>query len=446
MTKTVPLAQRSPMRGVIRRFQEFIHLEASSGILLLICTIIALIWANSPWADSYTRLWGTPFTISFGEAGLSKALILWINDGLMAVFFFVVGLEIKREILDGELSSPRQAALPIAAALGGMVVPALLYTLLNLGTPGISGWGIPMATDIAFALGVLALLGNRIPLSLKVFLTALAIVDDLGAVMVIALFYTAEIAWTYLGISAGLFGLLMVINRFGVRSLSVYILIGLVLWVMVLKSGVHATVAGVLLAMAIPSQTKTRVDNFVEQQHVFLDELDSHDDGVVPEQLNEQQQSAVQAIETSATNLQSPLQRLEHALHPWVAFFIMPIFALANAGVAIEGSIGASLTETVSLGIIAGLAIGKPLGITLFSWLALRIGLATLPADISMKHIHGAGWIAGIGFTMALFIAGLAFGSSPLLTTAKIGILAASLLAGGIGFLILRRIKPIQPL
>ncbi len=439
MTEGNRLTRKPPLQRIVRRFQEFVHLQSASGIVLLIVTALALVWANSPWAASYAELWQTRLSLRIGTFGLDKPLLLWINDGLMAVFFFVVGLEIKREILGGELAGWRQAALPVAAAVGGMALPALLFTLVNLGQPSIRGWGIPMATDIAFALGVLALLGDRVPTALKVFLTALAIVDDIGAVLVIALFYTEQIAWGSLALAGVVTLLLIGLNRLGVHTISAYLLLGLVLWVAVLKSGVHATIAGVVLALTIPAQSRIDLRRFVQRQQELLDELTPAREQQQLSLLNEDQMSALQAVEDTTLKAQAPLQRLEHWLHPWVAFVIMPIFALANAGVALEGDIGASLTAPLTLGIGLGLALGKPLGIALFAWLAVRSGLAALPSDVVWRQIIGVGFLGGIGFTMALFVASLAFGASPLLATAKLGILLASLLAGAVGWLLLRR-------
>ncbi len=432
-----PKAKPTPVERLLYPFQEFLRQEASSGIILLACTILALAWANSPLVDSYNNLWHTKLTFGFGSFTLSKALILWINDGLMAVFFFVVGLEIKREVQTGELASLRQATLPIMAALGGMLLPALIYALFNTNGSGASGWGIPMATDIAFALGVLALLGKRAPLSLKIFLTALAIVDDLGAVLVIALFYTAEIAWANLVIAAGIIVLLLIVNRLGVRSPLVYAILGIGLWLAFLKSGVHATIAGVLLAMTIPSKARIDGREFVTFSRSVLSDFEKN---CQPEQAvsSESQQAALQALENAVEHIQPPLQRLEHGLHPWVAFFIMPIFALANAGVSLGGGFAAAATHPVSLGIAAGLIFGKQIGITLFVWLATKLRIADLPTGVSWRHIYGASWLAGIGFTMSLFIAGLAFGESENLVIAKVGILMASLIAGAVGWLILR--------
>jgi NhaA family Na+:H+ antiporter len=429
-----------PIDTIIRPFQEFAHTAASGGVLLLAFTVVALIWANSPWSHSYHELWHTPVTAGFGGHVLSKPLELWINDGLMAIFFFVVGLEIKREILTGELSSPRQAALPIAAALGGMIVPALLYFAFNAGTPEVSGWGIPMATDIAFALGVLALVGKGVPDALKIFLTALAIVDDLGAVLVIALFYTSEISLTALGAGACFLLLMVVANAMGVRNPLVYWLLGGAVWLAFLLSGVHATIAGVLGAMTIPASSLLDENSFVAKGRFLLSEVERKvDPGQEPLQYGNQH-AAIQALERACENVETPLRRLEHGLHPWVAFCIMPLFALANAGVELGAGFVAALTQPVTLGVMIGLVAGKQIGITLFSWLAVRSGLASLPAGVTWRHIYGAAVLGGIGFTMSLFIAGLAFSSAETLAMAKAGILLASLVAGGAGFWLLRRV------
>ena len=355
--------------------QDFFKLEAASGIVLFAFAVAALAWANSPFATSYHTLW------QVSVAGLS--LHHWMNDGLMAIFFLVVGLEIKREITQGELSSTQKASLPIAAALGGMVVPALIYAFFNRGTAGAGGWGIPMATDIAFALGVLNLLGKRVPASLKLFLTAFAIVDDMGAVLVIALFYTAQISWMFLALGFGILGALFILNRMGVLRSSIYLTLGVLVWFAFLKSGIHATVAGVLLAFVIPTRT-----------------------GI----------------------------KLEHILHSWVSYGIMPLFALANAGVSLSGG---TLFHPVNLGIIAGLILGKQVGITLFSWAAVHLRLAALPKGIRWIQLYATGWLGGIGFTMSLFITNLAFSEAYLVDLAKLGILAASVLAGVIGATIL---------
>jgi NhaA family Na+:H+ antiporter len=419
---------------VVRPFQDFFRIEASSGILLLAFTGIALFLANSPWAESYFHFWETELAIVFGDFHLSMELLHWINDGLMAIFFFLVGLEIKREILIGELSSPRKAILPIFAAIGGMLFPALIYLLFNLRGDGQQGWGIPMATDIAFALGVLALLGSRVPTSLKVFLTALAIVDDLGAVVVIAVFYTEQVMWAWLVIGVVVFLGMLLLNRLGVRHPVPYGALGIVLWFAFLQSGVHATISGVLAALTIPAVARMNTDQFVNWSLQALDELRIGDS---PSSTADQR-AVLQAMETAIQHVESPLQRLEHAMEMPVAYTIMPLFALANAGVPFLGHFFEDLVDPVALGIVMGLVFGKQIGITLFTWLAVRLGLAELPQGVSWRHIYGVAWLGGIGFTMALFIDGLAFEGDPLLETAKIGILTASIICGVVGYLILR--------
>jgi NhaA family Na+:H+ antiporter len=433
-------ARRDPATAtlLLRPFQAFLRLETASGLLLLSAAVVALAWANSPWAASYFAVWETHLLAGAGDLVIDQSLHHWINDGLMAVFFFVVGLEIKRELLMGELASPRRAALGVSAALGGMLVPAAIYATLNVGGVGAAGWGIPMATDIAFALGVLALLGNRIPLSLKVFLTAIAIVDDLGAVLVIAVFYTAELSWTALGLAAVVLAALVLVNRLGIRSPTPYALLGLVLWVALLESGVHATLAGVLLALTIPARRRIDATEFLRQAEVYLAEFaeDVQDGRREP---TEDQRDALHSLQVAAEHLGSPLVRLEHALHPWVAFAIMPVFALANAGVSLPGDVAGVLGSPVALGIVLGLVLGKPIGILTFSWVAVRLGLATLPAGIGWRQVGGVSLVCGIGFTMSLFIASLAFGDAALLDAAKIGILTASFISGSAGALVLLR-------
>jgi NhaA family Na+:H+ antiporter len=377
-----------------------------------------------------------------GVFTLSRDLHFWVNDGLMTVFFFVVGLEIKRELLAGELASPRQAALPLVAAMGGVAVPALLYFALNWGGPGSAGWGIAMATDIAFAIGVVALLGARVPLGLKVFLTALAIVDDIVAVLVIALFYTASLAWGPLAGAACCLLLALFANRLGVRSPLPYLLIGAVLWFTVMQSGVHATIAGVLLAFMIPSRKVLDQSAFLKEGRGVLDHFEKASQTEPLHFLADiEQQTAIQALGDACERMQTPLHRLEHALHPWVTFAIMPLFALANAGVPLSGELGKLVVQPITLGVIIGLMLGKPLGVTITAWLAVRLGGASMPPNVSWQHIHGAGWLAGIGFTMSLFMAGLSFSDDTQLTEAKLGILIASLCAGLIGSIILVRIK-----
>jgi len=427
------------IENIILPFQEFVKTESFSGILLIAFMLVALIWANSPWSASYESLWQTQVNVSIGSFKIDKPLLLWINDGLMAIFFFVVGLEIKRELLVGELSSLRQALFPIAAALGGMLVPAALYLAFNANGPGASGWGIPMATDIAFALGILALLGKRAPLSLKIFLTAVAIVDDIGAVMVIALFYTEKIVWVSLAAAGGIFVVLMILSRLGVRKPLPYAILGIVLWVAFLKSGVHATIAGVLLAMTIPASTKIDRKGFLERARDYLDQFEEEGIRNGKTFTTKKQRALLQGVEDCAHAVEAPLQRLEHSLHPWVAFFIMPVFALANAGVDLRTDIIAALVNPITLGIMAGLVIGKQVGITFMAWLVTRIGLSRKISGVSWRQIYGASMLAGIGFTMSLFISNLAFSDPVMLTNAKVGILAASFISAGLGWLILSR-------
>jgi len=440
------LPRRDPAAGILLRpFQTFFALESASGLLLLAAAAVALVWANSPWAPSYFALWENHLIVGGGGFVLDKSVHDWINDGLMAVFFFVVGLEIKREVLVGELASPKRAALSVAAALGGMAVPAAVYATLNVGGVGAAGWGIPMATDIAFALGVLALLGSRVPLSLKVFLTAIAIVDDLGAVLVIAFFYTAELSWSALGVAAVVLAALALVNRLGVRSPTPYLLLGFVLWAALLESGVHATLAGVLLALTIPARRRIDAPEFLRRARLYVAEF-AEDVPAGRGEPSEDQRDAVRSLQVVAEQVETPLIRLEHALHPWVAFFIMPVFALANAGVSIGGDLAGVLGSPVTLGIILGLFLGKQIGILAFSWVAVRTGLAELPAAVGWRQVWGVSLLCGIGFTMSLFIAGLAFAQSHLLDAAKIGILAASLISGVAGALVLARSgRPASP-
>jgi len=430
--------EQPPVERIVRPFQDFAHKQSSGGILLIVATAVALTWANSPLGESYAALWHTKLTVGVGDASITKDLTHWINDGLMAVFFLVVGLEIKREVLVGELSSVRNAALPVAAALGGAVVPAAIYLAINAGTEGAAGWGIPMATDIAFALGVLALLGERAPIALKVFLTALAIVDDIVAVLVIALFYTSEISWGALGVGGLFLVALIAANLIGVGRTFVYALLGVGLWLTFLLSGVHATIAGVLLALTVPAVSFINPGAFLERSRYVLDRFEKAGEKGENVLSNEERQAALHALNHAAYKLEPPLHELEHALHPWVVFAIMPLFALANAGVPLGGGIVEALTSPVSLGIAAGLVVGKQIGVTLFAWLAVRSGVAELPQGIGWRHVYGAGWLAGIGFTMSLFISDLAFSDGSLVDAAKLGILAASLIAGVVGWTILR--------
>jgi Na+:H+ antiporter, NhaA family len=425
-------------------FRRFARTASAGGLVLLAATAVALVWANSPWAETYHHLWETPLTIGVGAWRAQWSLHHLINDGLMTVFFFVVGLEIKREVLAGELKSLRSASLPMVGALGGMVIPAALYALVNRGGTGAGGWGVPMATDIAFALGVLALLGDRVPTGLKVFLAALAIVDDIGAVLVIALFYSGGVAWGALATAGAILLVAIGANAAGFRRPWTYGTFGILLWAAVLASGVHATVAGVLLAMAIPVRTRLDEPAFLAAARRAVDDFDAAavvtardpDTTVLS---NTQHHTALEELETLCQEAQPPLIRLEHALHGIVSFGIMPLFALANAGVSLGADAARAAASPVALGAVLGLALGKPLGIAGFSWLAVRLGFAALPTGVTWPMLAGAGVLGGIGFTMALFIAGLAFADPALLEAAKLGIFTASAITGVAGWLVLRR-------
>jgi NhaA family Na+:H+ antiporter len=432
---------RKPLGVQVRLlFRQFTRLQASGGILLLAAAAVALIWANSAWGQGYFDLWETYLTVSLGSMALKENLLHWVNDGLMVIFFFVVGLEIKREVLVGELASPRRAALPLVAAVGGMVVPALIYVAFNIGRPGEAGWGIPMATDIAFVLGILTLFGSRVPVSLKVFFTALAIADDLGAVLVLALFYSGEISWLALGVAAALLAALVVLNLGRVRHPLPYGLLGIGLWLAFLQSGLHPTIAGVLLALTIPARSRVETEAFMAQCTAALRGLGRQD----PDEASRRRQAAAQTLEVIAERIQTPLQRLERNLNPWVAYLVVPVFALANAGVGLSGNLLEALTQPLSLGIILGLLLGKSVGITLFSWLAVKAGIADLPYGVSWRQLFAASWLAGIGFTMSLFIASSAFEEPALLTLAKMDILFASVLAALVGFVLITVTSPRQ--
>jgi Na+:H+ antiporter, NhaA family len=441
----IPTAASHPLiERVLSPFQRFFSTSAAGGLVLLAATAIALTWANSPWADAYRHLWETPVTVGAPGFGLTLSLHHWVNDGLMALFFFLVGLEIKREVLVGELASRRTAALPVAAALGGMLVPAVLYAAVNVGGPGAPGWGVPMATDIAFALGILALLGDRVPTGLRIFLAALAIADDLGAVLVIALFYTGALDWAALGGAAAVLAILLGLNRAGVRHPLTYALLGGVLWLCILASGIHATIAGVLLALTVPARTRISEDEFLARAEASLADFRAADEPGTTVLTNHGHQAALQDLESATDAAQAPLQRMEHALHGLVAYVIMPIFALANAGVPLGGGLGVAARSPVAWGVVLGLVLGKPLGITLSSWAAVRAGAAELPAGVAWRHVHGAAWLGGIGFTMSLFIAGLAFADPAMLDTAKLGVLGASVCAGLVGLVLLRRASRVR--
>ena len=427
-----------PVDRLLAPFREFARTSASGGVLLMAAAVVALIWANSPLADAYTELRATKVSIVVGDATFSESLLHLVNDGLMAIFFLVVGLEIKREVLVGELASRRRATLPIAAAVGGAVVPAVIFLAISGGGTAGRGWGVPMATDIAFALGVLALLGSRAPVGLRVFVAALAIVDDLLAVVVIALFYTADLSLPALAAAGGLLATLVAANRIGVRRPLVYALLGVALWIAVFASGIHATVSGVLLALTIPATTRLDSDAYVDQARHLIADFEGRTVGGEDASTSEHH-AALWELEAATERAQAPMLRIEHALHPWVAFLIVPLFALANAGVRLDVDLGSTLQQPIPLGVILGLVIGKQLGITLGAAAVVRAGLASLPAGVRWRHVYGAAWLGGIGFTMSLFIAGLAYGEGAAeLDLAKVGILAASLIAGAGGLVILR--------
>ena len=423
-------------------FEEFIHDETASGVILIVLTVIALFLANSFLHEDYEHFLHVELAISLGEWEIRHTLHHWINDGLMTLFFFVVGLEIKREVIVGELSNFSAALMPIIAAVGGMVIPALLFFVINNGTPGERGWGVPMATDIAFAIGVLVLLGSRVPKTVLTFLVALAIVDDLGAVVVIALFYTEQIHTNWLMLAALAFVVLIFLNRVGIRRPWPYFAVGIFMWFTMLQSGVHATLAGVLTALSIPVKPKFDHKIFVEHMTDLLGSLKSRptEDKEACIIRDGQTRGVLQTLENGIHSVESPLQRLEHSMHLPVAFLIIPIFALANAGIPVElSSLPQTLTHPVALGVIFGLVIGKFLGITGLTWLAVKLGIGKLPEGMTVSHLIGVGFVGGIGFTMSIFIAELGFaGQSESLLMAKTGVLFASLIAGVIGYLWLR--------
>ena len=413
--------------------ERFVQSETSSSVLLFGATVVALVWANSPWSASYFALWKLPVQIGRRPL-LSMDLHHWIDDGLMVLFFLVVGLEIKREIVKGELSSFRQAALPIMAALGGMIIPAILYFTLNRSGPGARGWGIPMATDIGFAMGVLALLGKRIPSSLRVFMLALAIVDDVGAILVIAFFYTPKISLSALAVAGGLLALLVVISVRRV-PVSVYAVVGFFFWAAVLSSGVHATIAGVILGLIAPIKPKFRPEELPESAEPLLRNFRA--------QISSQEKSSAEATLSALDQLlrgtDSIAERLERSVHPWVCYLVLPLFALASAGVNLSAEkLKLAISSPIALGILLGLVLGKAVGITAFSFLAVQSKIAGMTEGLTWSGITGVGILAGVGFTVALFISGLSFGDEALVATAKVAVLGASLAAGSIGYLYLR--------
>ncbi len=428
---------KAQLRRLYAPFQRFFRLEASSSILLIIFIIIALIWANSIWGFSYFIFWETHLTIAIGPFILSEPLRWWINEGLMALFFFVVGLEIKRAVIVGELSRFEDAMFPILGALGGMLIPAILYFLINFGSIGLIGWPIPMATDIALALGVLALLGRRIPISLKLFLSTLAIADDIGSVIIIGLFYSTIAPLLPLIFGIILIAVLILMNRTGIHYIILFGVLGVGVWLSFLISGIHATLAGVLVATTIPAKARVNTEDFCSKSYVLLKDFEEAKKPGENVLTNKTQRSAVIGLQAICRDVQTPLQRMEHFLQPWVGFVIVPIFALTNAGVLLVLDITVPAVGTVAFGIIMGLVLGKQLGIVLFSWLSVRTGVAKMPREVSWRHIHGVSCLAGIGFTMSLFMADLTFSGSVLLDIAKIAILIASLVAALIGFFLL---------
>lgn len=417
-------------------FEEFIHRQTTSGLLLMGMAILALVLANGPLSDAYQNIIHTYISIGVGDWALEMTLHHWINDGLMALFFFIVGLELKREILVGELANPRHAVMPIAAAVGGMLVPALIYFIINPDGNAALGWGIPMATDIAFAIGALALLASRVPKALITFLVALAIIDDLGAVLVIAVFYTDTIALIPLVVAGGLFALLLVFNMAGIRKTSPYLIIAALLWYALLQSGIHATLAGILGALSVPARPKYNPERFRELIKDLMRRFDANHQPGTSIMSNDALHTVVQTLENATHSVETPLQRLEHLWHMPVAYLVIPIFALANAGIVLDlNSLGETISHPVMLGVSFGLVVGKFIGITGASWLVLKLGVAELPKDTRFTQIAGVSLLAGIGFTMSIFIAQLGFeDNEDLLLMAKTGILAASLLAGIAGY------------
>jgi len=432
---------RNATAQIVRPLQEFVRTETTGGLLLLAAAVAALVWVNLP-NDSYVDFWRNHVVVDLNFVNLNLTLGEWVNDGLMAIFFFVVGLEIKRELLRGELADVRRATLPVAAAVGGMAVPAAIYLAFNAGSAGRDGWGIPMATDIAFSIGLLALLGTRVPVSLKVFLLALAIVDDLGAIAVIAVFYTDDLAFEWLGLGISMFALTALLGRLGVRDLVVYLVIAAVAWLAIHESGIHATVAGVALGLLTPIDSHYDAPRLRASATELIRQMDEGR-AVHTSDGGELANAALRELEDLARESQSPLDRLEHALHPWTSYAIIPIFALANAGVELTGdAIGDAATSRIGWGVALGLILGKPLGIALASYAAVRVGVAALPNGVNWAQVVAVGMVAGVGFTVSLFITNLAFTDASLIQDAKIGILAGSAIVGAAGLVALRLVLP----
>lgn len=412
-------------------FLRFIRGETFSGIFLFISMILALVVANSSFAEQYFKFWHFDFGFSFNDYFVGFDMHHWVNDVLMSFFFLMVGLEIKREFLIGELSGLQKAIFPVVAAIGGMIVPALIYLSLNIGTNSAHGFGIPMATDIAFALGIILMLGKRIPASLKVFLVTLAVVDDLGAVVVIAIFYTNEIFWNYLAFSVCIVALLILLNKMGVKNLIPYLLLGVVLWIFVHKSGIHSTISAVVLAFCIPLKAKGSKIDFIA---LLRDSMDKIYKKYSSDQWSDEQEKTLKVLFKKSDEIQSPLEVLEHKLHPWSAYFIMPLFAFANAGISINNSIDFGI-DHIFLGVLLGLFLGKPIGILFATYLCSKLKLATKPSELSWMHILGAGMLSGIGFTMSIFVSNLAFDNNQSVEIAKIAVLLASFLSAIVGSL-----------
>ena len=420
---------------ILKPTQQFFRKEAASSILLIAATIIALIWVNSDVGETYHRFWHTKISFTFAHFHISKTLLHWVNDGLMSLFFFTVGLEIKREILVGELATPKKALLPVIAALGGMIVPGLIYAAINIGLPTIHGWGIPVATDIAFALGAVAVFGRRLPVGLRIFLAAFAIADDLGAVVIIAIFYTKEIVWSNLIISLFLILGLAVANFFWIRQTLIYAILGLAVWFFVLGSGVHPTIAGVIVSLFVPARGRYDTDNFLQNVKKITEKFECEEQSCgYSILLNQEHLYAVQALELACHDVETPLQRLMHALHPWVAFVILPLFALGNTGLVFRGIVFSEMVSNpVILGVIFGLVVGKPIGIMLFSYISVKSGMASLPQQVRWSHILGGAMLGGIGFTMSLFLSELSFSDPHIIDYARFAILAGSILSAVFG-------------
>lgn len=428
-------------RSLVAPLQQFMSREKSAGVILGVSIVVAMVLANSPWGESYLALFENKLGFWFnGEPYLYHSLHHWINDGLMSMFFFVVGLELKREFIGGELSDVRNVLLPVGAAVGGMVVPAILYAVFNMGSPSAGGWGIPMATDIAFSLAILYALGDRVPMAAKVFLTTLAIVDDLGAVVVIALFYTSEISLVNVLVGVAFLGVMLIANRLGFKNVVFYAIVGIGgVWVAFLMSGIHATIAAVLAAFVIPADARLSESAYLHRAKKHIESFARLKPNGVST-LDEEQVEVVAAMMDDTRRAIPPSQRLEHSLHPFVSFVVMPVFALANAGVVFAGLTPSDVLSTAVVpGVFFGLLAGKPLGIVLAVTLMVRLRIARLPQSLTMRRVVGLGFLASIGFTMSMFIATLAFSDGMMLLQAKLGILAASVVGGSVGYVLLRK-------